>query len=81
MAKIPEIYTKDKNLRITFRCDEKLGDWIVSQASTIGLTPSAFVRQNLFSMMANQARVSALIEKTLISSAKAMTDEYNINNQ
>lgn len=81
MNKTPTLYTKDKNLRITFRCDEKLGDWIIAQASIIGLTPSAFVRQNLFSMMAQQARVSSIIEQTIISSAKAMTNEYNQNNQ
>lgn len=81
MATIPQVYTKDKNLRITFRCDEKLGDWISSQSSIIGLSPSAFVRQNLFSMMAQQARVASLIEQTIISSAKAVSNEHNLGNQ
>lgn len=76
------MYTKDKNLRITFRCDDKLGEWVTSQATLLGVTPSAFVRQSLFSMMANQVRLSSLMEQTFISSAKAVNiDEHHIDNQ
>lgn len=76
-----QIYTKDKSLRITFRCDEKLGEWVAAQSEILGLSPSAFVRQNLFSMMAQQARLSAIMEQSIISSAKAVSDEYNLPNK
>lgn len=78
---MPQLYTKDKSLRITFRCDEKLGDWVTSQSELLGVTPSSFVRQNLFSMMAQQARLASIMEKSIISSAKAVSSEYNQPNQ
>lgn len=76
-----KINTGDKNIRITFRCDEKLGDWVQSQAEILNLSPSAFVRQNLFAMMAQQVRLASLMEKTIISSAKAVTNANDISNQ
>lgn len=42
------IYTKDKNVKITFRCDDALSAWLQERSSVIGLTPSAFVRQSLY---------------------------------
>jgi len=76
------MYTKDKTMRVTFRCDDKLAQWLDSQSTMLGLTPSAFVRQSLFGMMANQARLSDLMEKTLISTVKAVgTDEHDIDSK
>lgn len=76
------MYTKDKKLRITFRCDERLGEWIASQSEMLGVNPSEYVRQSLFSMMANQARLANLMEQTLISTAKAVENhEHNLNNK
>lgn len=43
-----QIYTKDKNVKITFRCDTVLSDWVSNRSHVIGLTPSAFVRQMLY---------------------------------
>lgn len=43
-----QIYTKDKKVKITFRCEERLGEWVSERAEKMGLTPSAFVRQMLF---------------------------------
>lgn len=43
-----QIYMKDKKVKITFRCEERLGDWVTSKAEKMGLTPSSFVRQMLF---------------------------------
>ena len=43
-----QIYTKDKNVKITFRCDTVLSDWVSERSHVIGLTPSAFVRQMLY---------------------------------
>ena len=77
-----KMYTKDKNVRITFRCDEVLSEWLTEQAQILGLKPSGYVRQSLFSMMANQKRLSNLMEKTLISSVKAVNeDEHNTDNK
>ena len=90
------MYTKDKSVRITFRCDDKLGDWVAAQAAMIGVTPSAFVRQSLFGMMASQARLAGMMEQSLVnaartveginfnevaSTAKAVTDEHDQRNQ
>lgn len=43
-----QIYTKDKKVKITFRCDEGLSDWIEKRSALVSLTPSAFVRQLCF---------------------------------
>lgn len=40
-----QLYTKDKTIRITFRCDGKLSEWVTSRAAQVGMTPSAFLRQ------------------------------------
>jgi len=80
------MYTKDKTLRITFRCEPKLGEWILSQSEMLGITPSAYVRQNLFGLMANQIKLSSLLEQSartmsqqVISSEKAViNDEHDI---
>lgn len=79
------MYTKDKTVRITFRCDDKLADWVVTQSEMIGLTPSAYVRQQLFGLMATQARLSQAIDKSisatiLASTAKAADDEHHSGN-
>jgi hypothetical protein len=83
------MYTKDKTLRITFRCEPKLGEWILSQSEMLGITPSAYVRQNLFGLMANQIKLGTLIEQSarsmsehIISSEKAVSDdEHHIISQ
>lgn len=40
-----QLYTKDKTIRITFRCDGKLSEWVTARAAQFGMTPSAFLRQ------------------------------------
>lgn len=83
------MYTKDKTLRITFRCEPKLGEWILSQSEMLGITPSAYVRQNLFGLMANQIKLSSLLEQSartmsqqVISSEKAViNNEHDIISQ
>lgn len=78
------MYTKDKSVRITFRCDDKLADWVVSQSELIGLTPSAYVRQQLFGLMATQVKLTQAINNsitsTIASTAKAANDEHNTSN-
>lgn len=41
---MPSIYTKDKNVRVSFRLDGKLSDWISRRSEDLGVTPSAFLR-------------------------------------
>lgn len=52
-----QIYTKDKSVRITFRCDDKLGEWVNNKSTSLGLTPSAFVRQLLYSNMYSETAI------------------------
>lgn len=80
--------TCDKNVRICFRCDDKLADWVLSQSQLLGLTPSAFVRQSLFGMMSSQLRVLSIMEKSvatevsqIIGAEKAVIDEHNPSHQ
>lgn len=85
------MYTKDKSLRITFRCDDRLSDWVRTQSDTLGLTPSSFVRQTLYVAMAQQAQVSSIIENSIVKAAgqaaeiispeKAVTNANNLNHK
>lgn len=82
------INTGDKSVRVCFRCDDKLAEWVTSQSAIIGVTPSAFVRQSLYGMMASQQRIVDMMERTvtseaksIISSAKAVTREHDSRNQ
>lgn len=69
-----QLYTKDKKVKITFRCDESLSDWIGSQSSLIGLTPSAFVRQMMYQQMYAEITISAGL-KQLTTSRKPISTE------
>lgn len=78
------INTGDKSVRVCFRCDDKLAEWVTAQAAIIGVTPSAFVRQSLYGMMASQHRVVEMMDRALskeagsiISSAKAVKREHD----
>lgn len=42
------LYTKDKNVRVSFRLDGKLSEWIVSRSAELGVTPSAFIRNIVY---------------------------------
>ena len=73
------IYTKDKKVKITFRCDDALSDWVNSQSSIIGLTPSAFVRQLLYQQFyAEKTIIKALNDKPqkAASAETAVTNEH-----
>lgn len=45
------LYTKDKKVKVTFRCDDTMSSWLTDRSSTLGLSPSAFVRQSLYQQM------------------------------
>lgn len=38
------VYTKDKNVRVSFRLDGKLSEWILERSESLGVSPSAFLR-------------------------------------
>lgn len=58
-----QLYTKDKKVKITFRCDSGLSEWINAQSSLVGLTPSAFVRQMMYQQMYAEITISAGIRQ------------------
>ena len=72
------IYTKDKKVKITFRCDDALSDWVNERAEVIGLTPSAFVRQMLYQQFyAEKTIITAMNERTTQKAASAETAVTN----
>lgn len=58
-----QIYTKDKKVKITFRCDEGLSDWVAQRAQLMGLTPSSFVRQLLFGQMYAEKTLGGMVKE------------------
>lgn len=74
------IYTKDKKVKITFRCDDALSAWVTERAGVIGLTPSAFVRQTLYQQFyAERTIIPALVKnsKAATSAETAVTNADN----
>lgn len=70
-----QIYTKDKTMKITFRCDGALSDWIARKAAQVGLTPSALVRQICYQNLYGEVTLQeALSSKT---SAETAVDNAN----
>lgn len=73
-----QIYTKDKNVKITFRCDTVLSDWVSERSHVIGLTPSAFVRQMLYQQFyAEKTIFEKLPENMCASTETAAKDADN----
>jgi hypothetical protein len=58
-----QIYTKDKKVKITFRCDEALSKWVAQRADMMELTPSSFVRQLLFGQMYAEKTLGGMVNK------------------
>lgn len=73
------IYTKDKTMKITFRCDDSLSAWVSERAAVIGLTPSAFVRQTLYQQFYAEKTLGEVLSKPL-KAASAETAVTNANN-
>lgn len=81
------MYTKDKKIRLTIRLDKQSSDFVDEQSRELGLTPSSFVRQMIYTQMYAQKTITKVIEKTinkeLESTGKASINENNethINN-
>lgn len=66
-----QIYTKDKNVKITFRCDTLLSDWVSERSQVIGLTPSAFVRQMLYQQFYAEKTIFEKIPENIASAETA----------
>lgn len=73
-----QIYTKDKKVKITFRCDEGLGDWIGIQSALVKLTPSAFVRQMMYQQMYAEKTIGAGLKQAM--ARKAISSETAVSN-
>ena len=72
------IYTKDKNAKITFRCDDALSAWVTKRAKVIGLTPSAFVRQLLYQQFYAEKTIGPALKEVMTASTE--TAAKNANN-
>ena len=69
-----QLYTKDKKVKITFRCDDKMSAWLTERSAIIGLTPSAFVRQNLYQQMYAEATIGKILNTKAASAETAVTN-------
>lgn len=78
------MYAKDKTIRITIRLDKKSSDFVDNQSQELGLTPSAYVRQMIYTQMYAQKSLTEVIKQTiskqLESTGKASKDENNETN-
>lgn len=74
------MYTKDKTIRLTIRLDKKSSDFVNEQSQELGLTPSAFVRQMIYTQMFAQNSITKTIQYLLESTAKASINENNETN-
>lgn len=72
-----QIYTKDKNVKITFRCDTALSDWVSQRSQIIGLTPSAFVRQMLYQQFYAEKTILDKIPEKIIASTETAANHAN----
>lgn len=69
------IYTKDKNVKITFRCESALGDWVLARSREMGLTPSAFCRTVLFQNMYGEKTLSTILANKPNTSAETAVEK------
>jgi hypothetical protein len=72
---IKQIYTKDKKIKITFRCDDALSNWLVQRSGMMEITPSAFVRQMLFSQMYAEKTLGGIVKKNMDTSTETAVAE------
>jgi hypothetical protein len=72
-----QIYTKDKKVKITFRCDDVMSDWVNSRSAIIGLTPSAFVRQMLYQQMYAERTLGDIVNTKKAASAETAVTNAN----
>lgn len=75
-----QIYTKDKTVKITFRCDEALGDWISNRSKVVGLSPSAFVRQLCYQNFYAEKTLGDMIKPTTKKTSTETAVKNGTNN-
>lgn len=74
------LYTKDLARRVTIRLDERLSEFITTQARTLGVTPSEWCRMVLHAYMNTVSGVVGLagaLADDMISSGKAVAEDEN----
>lgn len=69
-----QIYTKDKTVKVTFRCDEVLGNWLLERSKVVGLTPSAFCRQLMYQNFYAEKTIGGFINSKQTSTETAVAD-------
>jgi hypothetical protein len=69
---VKQIYTKDKKVKITFRCDEPLSEWVSAQSKMLNITPSCFVRQMIFSQMYAEKTLGGIVRNNSSSTETAV---------
>ena len=67
-----QIYTKDKAIKITFRCNDALAGWITSRSAVLGVSPSAMVRNLCYQNFYAETTLKAAIQPTQTSTETAV---------
>lgn len=73
------LYTKDKSVKITFRCEPALSDWVRERSTTIGQSPSGFVRQILYQYFYGEKTFGNVFEKMLDTHETASAETAVVN--
>lgn len=71
MKTLKQIYTKDKNVRISFRLDGKLSEWIIARCEKLGTTPSAFMRNLAYQNFYAETVIQSITNKPSDSTERA----------
>ena len=71
------IYTKDKNAKISFRCDDALSMWVIQRSKVVGLTPSAFVRQMLYQQFYAEKTIGPALKEAITASTETAAKNAN----
>lgn len=72
-----QVYTKDKNVRVSFRLDGKLSEWILKRSEELGMTPSAFLRSLAFQTYYAETVIQGIGSKSPEQIRKVALDANN----
>lgn len=67
-----QIYTKDKAVKITFRCNDALAAWITSRSAVLGVSPSAMVRNLCYQNFYAETSLAAIGSNSKTSTETAV---------
>lgn len=74
------IYSKDKTIKITFRCDNGLSDWLTERSTAMKVTPSGLVRQLIYQQMYAEKTFGTALANLKKESTSTETAVSNANN-